>query len=190
MADRPPGEVTRLLVAWHEGDPSALDRLLPLLYEELHAMARRQLRHERAAETLQATGLVHEAYLRLVGTDLAWEGRRHFLAIAANTMRRVLVDHARTRNRSKRGGGMMAVSLGQVGSATAPDPIDVIAIDQALERLAAIDPRRARAVELHYFGGLEHKEIATVLDVSLATVERDLRFARSWIYDQVQGAGA
>lgn len=181
------GQVTQLLIAWHEGDASALDRLLPLLYDELHAIARRHLRDEHAAETLQATGLVHEAYIRLVGTDLAWEGRRHFLAISSNTMRRVLVDHARARARAKRGGGMVAVSLGDRPAEGSTDPLDVIAVDEAMDRLARADERKARAVELHYFGGLQQKEIAGILGVSLATVERDLRFALSWIYDQVQG---
>jgi RNA polymerase sigma factor (TIGR02999 family) len=182
-----PGEVTRLLTAWSQGDASAMERLMPLVYAELHAIASRALRNEHAADTLQTTALIHEAYLRLVGSDLAWEGRRHFLAIAARTMRRVLVDHARGKQRAKRGGGQAALPLDE---AQAPqertDPMDVIAIDMALEKLAAADERKARAVELHYFGGLEYDEIARVLEVSPVTVHRDLRFAKNWIYDQLR----
>lgn len=183
MAPPPTGEVTRLLVAWHDGDQAALDRLIPILYDDLHAIAGRCLRGERSAHTLQATALVSEAYIRLVGTDASWAGRPHFLAIAARTMRRVLVDHARSRSRKKRGGGAVAITLMDVSGGQGHDAIDVIAIDELLERLAAFDERKARAVELHYFGGLEYTEVAQVLGISPATVDRDLRFARSWIRD-------
>jgi RNA polymerase sigma-70 factor (ECF subfamily) len=180
------GEITRLLVDWSAGDDSAADRLMPLVYTELHDIASRFMRDEHAAATLQPTALIHEAYLRLVGSDVSWEGRRHFLAIAARTMRRVLVDHARSRLRDKRGGGAISVTLEESPFERQTDPIDVIAVDDALEKLAAIDERKARAVELHYFAGLEYDEIARALDVSPATVHRDLRFAKSWIHDQLR----
>jgi len=180
-------DITGLLAAWSAGDDAAADRLLPLVYSELHAIASRYMRDEHAAATLQPTALINEAYLRLVGSDVEWESRRHFLAIAANTMRRVLVDHARSRLRQKRGGERVRITLGERPAEDGTDPIDVIAVDAALEELAGMDERKARAVELHYFAGLEHREVARVLDVSTATVDRDLRFARSWIYDRLSG---
>ena len=180
------GEITQLLTAWHGGDESAGERLMPLVYAELHSIAGRYARNEHAAATLQPTALVNEAYLRLVDSDVPWESRRHFLAIAARTMRRVLVDHARARQRDKRGGGALNVTLGDPPSGENSDPIDVIAVDTALERLAAMDERKARAVELHYFAGLDYDEIARTLEVSPATVHRDLRFAKSWLYDQLR----
>jgi RNA polymerase sigma factor (TIGR02999 family) len=186
MTDADHGEVTRLLLAWGDGDDVALERLMPLVYAELHTMASRYLRDEHAADTLQTTALIHEAYVRLVGADVAWEGRRHFLTLAARTMRRILVDHARAKGRTKRGGAVMAVTLGDHALEPSMDPLDVLAIDEALEALAALDERKARAVELHYFGGLEYVEVAEVLGVSPVTVHRDLRFARSWIYDRLR----
>jgi RNA polymerase sigma factor (TIGR02999 family) len=179
-------DITELLTAWHAGDESAGERLMPLVYDELHAIATRYARDEHAAATLQPTALVNEAYLRLIDSGVPWESRRHFLAIAARTMRRVLVDHARARQRNKRGGGAINVTLGDSPSDQPVDPIDVIAIDTALDRLAAIDERKARAVELHYFAGLDYDEVARALDVSPATVHRDLRFAKSWLYDQLR----
>lgn len=180
------GDITQLLLAWRSGDEQAAERLMPLVYAELHAIADRFMRDEHAAATLQPTALIHEAYLRLVGSDVAWEGRRHFLAIAARTMRRVLVDHARSRLRDKRGAGVVQITLEDEPSDAERDPIDVIAVDGALEALAALDERKARSVELHYFGGLEYDEIAEALEVSPATVHRDLRFARSWLYDRLR----
>lgn len=178
-------EITQLLIAWRAGDASAGERLISRLYAELHAIAARHVRDEHAAATLQPTALVHEAYLRLAGSDVDWESRRHFLATAARTMRHVLVDHARARLRDKRGAGAVNVTLEDVASDEGTDPIDVIALDTALERLAAIDERKARAVELHYFAGLDYDEVARALDVSPATVHRDLRFAKSWLFDQL-----
>jgi RNA polymerase sigma factor (TIGR02999 family) len=186
MWDSERGEVTQLLTAWRAGDEAAGERLMPLVYAELHAIASRYARDEHAAATLQPTALVNEAYLRLVDSDVPWEGRRHFLAIAARTMRRVLVDHARARCRDKRGGGVVNVTLGDPASDAGADPIDIIAVDTALERLAEIDERKARAVELHYFAGLDYDEIAHALDISPATVHRDLRFAKSWLFDQLR----
>lgn len=180
------GEITQLLIAWGHGDESAMERLMPLVYDELHAIAGRFMRDEHDAATLQTTALVHEAYLRLVGGDVGWEGRKHFLAIAARTMRRVLVDHARGRRRLKRGGtDAVQVTLEDPSSADdgRTDPLDVIALDGALEGLARLDERKARALELHYFAGLEYPEVAEALGVAPATVHRDIRFAKNWIYD-------
>lgn len=178
-------EVTRLLLAWGGGDESAVERLMPLVYGELHAIARRCMRDESDAATLQTTALIHEAYMRLVGRDIEWEGRRHFFALAARTMRRVLVDHARSRQRAKRGGpGAVRVTLGDaLSDEPRGDPLDVIALDGALDQLARLDERKVRAIELHYFAGLEFPEVARTLGVAPATVHRDIRFAKSWIYD-------
>jgi RNA polymerase sigma factor (TIGR02999 family) len=184
----PDGDVTQLLLAWRDGDDAALNRLMPLVYAELHKIASRHLRNEAAVHTFQTTALIHEAYIRLVGADVQWDGRRHFLAIASRTMRRVLVDHARTRNRAKRGGGdAVAVTL----SDTTPvegdgiDRFDVIALDDALKQLESFDERKARVVELHYFGGLSYEEVATVVDISPATVHRELRMARAWLLKEL-----
>ncbi len=177
--------VSALLVQWRGGDESALDRLMPLIYDELHQLARRHLRGERANHTLQTTALVHEAYLRLVGSDVEWEGRVHFLAVAAQTMRRVLVDHARSRSRQRRGGGLKLVSI-ENAQAVAPAPaMDLIVLDEALDKLAAMDGRKARAAELHYFGGLSYDETALALGVSSATVHRELRVAKAWLYREL-----
>ena len=181
-------EITELLAAWSAGDASAGDRLLPLVYAQLHDIASRYMRDERAAATLQPTALINEAYLRLVGSDVQWESRRHFMAIAARTMRRVLVDHARARQRDKRSGDRVSITLENQPDRDRADPIDVIAIDDALDELAALDERKARAVELHYFAGLEYDEVARVLGVSTPTVTRDLRFAHSWLYDRLDEA--
>ena len=180
----PSGEVSQLLIAWKSGDGSALQRLLPLVYDELHALASRHLRGERPDHTLQTTALIHEAYLRLVGADVAWEGRGHFLAVAAQTMRRILVDHARRMGRAKRG-AQRPITL-EEGFAAAPERgPDVVALDEALERLSALDERKARAVELHHFGGLTYDETAAVLGVSPATVDRELRLAKAWLYREL-----
>ena len=179
------GEVSQLLIAWKNGDAAALQRLMPLVYDELHALASRHLRDERTDHTLQTTALIHEAYLRLVGADVAWEGHGHFLAVAARTMRRILVDHARQRGRAKRSGGQRPITLDE-GLAAAPErPPDLLALDEALERLSSLDERRARAVEMHYFGGLTYDETATVLGVSAATVDRELRLAKAWLYREM-----
>lgn len=186
MAQAEPGEVSRLLLAWRRGEREALERLLPLVYDELHALARRQLRGERPDHTLQPTALLHEAYLRLVGSDVAWEGRVHFLAVAAQVMRHILVDHARARARAKRGGGAERVTLDEALSSVADRPDDLLALDEALERLGAFDERKARVVELHYFGGLTYDEVAGALDVSPATVDRELRLAKAWLYRELR----
>ena len=181
-----PSEVTGLLASWREGDEAAHEQLIPLVYAELHRIAERSLGGERADHTLQPTALVHEAYLRLVGASVPWEDRAHFFAVAARAMRRVLVDHARARGRKKRGGDLARVTLEEAlaaGSARAPE---MLALDEAMERLAAQDERKARVVELHYFGGLGREEVARVVGVSPATVDRDLRMARAWLYQQMR----
>lgn len=183
--------VTRLLSAWRSGDARALDRLTPLVYDELRELAHRYMRRERPGHTLQATAVVHEAFVRLVGVDIPWQDRGHFYAVAARLMRRILVDHAKARHRVKRGGPVTLVSV-DVYEADADYPIatqgeiDVLEIDEALERLAEQDPRLANAVELHYFGGLTYQETAKTLGISEATVHRDLRLAKAWILKQIR----
>jgi RNA polymerase sigma factor (TIGR02999 family) len=182
-------DVTALLLAWGAGDQAALDRLLPAVYAELRRQARRALRREAAGHTLQPTALVHEAYLRLVDRrQVRWESRGHFFAVAAQAMRRILVDHARARRRAKRGGGAVALTLadadagtpdGLAGAAAAGvDPID---LDDALTRFAAVDPAKARLVELRYFAGLSIPEAAEALGVSPATAGREWAVARGWL---------
>jgi RNA polymerase sigma factor (TIGR02999 family) len=186
--------VTRLLGAWRSGDASALQNLTPLVYEELKTLARRYMRRERAGHTLQATAVVHEAFVRLVGMDVPWQDRIHFFAVAARLMRRILVDHAKGRQRTKRGGALSIVSLGSgneggqsIGNA---GEIDVLEIDDALERLAQRDARLAQIVELHYFAGMTYQETALALEISEATVHRDLRMAKAWILSQIRSPGA
>jgi len=180
-------EVTRLLAAWRgSGDEDALDRLIPLVYDELHALAARRLRGERPDHTLQATALVHEAYARLVEGDVRFDDRAHFFALAATAMRRILVDHARHRGRDKRGGGRARVTLNDEIAAAADRPDDILALDEAIERLAEHDERKARVVELHFFGGLTYAEIAAALEVSEATVDRDLRMAKAWLGNELK----
>ena len=166
----------------------ASSELLPLVYAELRRQAQRALRHERENHTLQATALVHEAWLRLDGQlDARWESRSQFLAVAAQMMRRVLVDHARTRRALKRGGGEMQVTLGDaVNAATPSNGVDVLALDEALERLSAMDPRKARLVELRYFAGLSIPDAAAALGVSQATVIRDWAVARMWLRRELE----
>jgi RNA polymerase sigma factor (TIGR02999 family) len=180
--------VTELLHAWSGGDARASEALVPLVYEELRRQARRALRREGEGHTLQATALVHEAWLRLDGQhDARWESRTQFLAVAAQMMRRVLVDHARTRRALKRGGGEVQVTLGDaVNAVAASNSVDVIALDDALARLAILDPRKARLVELRYFAGLSIPEAAATLGVSLATVGREWAVARMWLRRELE----
>jgi len=178
----PNHDVTRLLHELSGGDESALERLLPLIYDELRAIASREMRRERGDHTLQPTALVHEVFLKLVDRpDLSWESRAHFLNLAAQAMRRILVDHARRRGRKKRGEGAVRVTLDEalVGAGeAAPDLTDV---DDALERLGRKDPRKAKVVELRFFAGLSVPETARVLGISEATVKREWQFAKAWI---------
>jgi RNA polymerase sigma factor (TIGR02999 family) len=194
-ATAPPGPsghdahaVTELLRAWGGGDAGVSEALVPLVYSELRRQARRALRREGEGHTLQATALVHEAWLRLDGQhDARWESRAQFLAVAAQMMRRVLVDHARTRRALKRGGGETQVTLGDADNAVAaPDAVDVLALDDALARLAILDPRKARLVELRYFAGLSIPEAAAALDISPATVGREWAVARMWLRRELE----
>jgi RNA polymerase sigma factor (TIGR02999 family) len=187
-SDHPPHAVTELLRAWGAGDARAPEALVPLVYAELRRQAARALRREGEGHTLQATALVHEAWLRLDGQhDARWESRTQFLAVAAQMMRRVLVDHARARRALKRGGGGTQVTLGDAGHAVASvDDVDVLALDEALARLATMDPRKARLVELRYFAGMSIPEAATALGVSLATVGREWAVARMWLRRELE----
>jgi RNA polymerase sigma factor (TIGR02999 family) len=183
-----PARVTALLADARAGKAEALDALLPLVYAELRRVAAGYLRRERPGQTLQATGLVHEAYLRLMREQhVAWENRAHFCAIAANAMRQILVERARRRKAAKRGGAWARLTLDE-GLAAAPEAeVDVEALDEALSRLAARDPNQARLVELRYFGGLTIEETAAVLDVSPATVKRSWMVARAWLRRELEG---
>jgi RNA polymerase sigma-70 factor, ECF subfamily len=179
------GEVTRLLKAMRAGDATAGDRLFPLVYSELHRLARSYMRRERANHTLQATALINEAYLRLVGEDIDWYSRAHFIGMAAHVMRQVLVDYARAHAAQRRGGGIERVPL-QDDLAVAPERLDeVVFLDEMLGRLAADKPRQAQVVELRYFGGLAVEQIAQLLDVSPRSVKRDWSLAQIWLYRQV-----
>jgi RNA polymerase sigma factor (TIGR02999 family) len=186
--DRPSATpITRLLAEWRGGDKRALDAIVPQVYDELRGLAARHLASERPDHTLQATALVHEAYARLVDADISWLDRVHFFAVASGTMRRVLVDHARARGAEKRGGAFVAVTLHE-GLLAEEAPIDrLLDLDQAMERLASFDERKGKVVELRYFGGLNATEIASVLEVGVATVQRDLRAARAWLLKELSG---
>jgi RNA polymerase sigma factor (TIGR02999 family) len=178
---------TELLRAWSQGDQSALDRLVPLLYEELHRLARRHMRQERPDHTLQATSLVNEAYLRLIDVDrVEWRDRAHFLAVAAQMMRRILVDFARNRQRQKRGGGAVHVSLDDVPELPDSSDLDLVAINGALGALATFDSRMSQVVELRFFGGLTVAETADVLNISPETVMRDWKTAKVWLIRELR----
>ncbi len=180
--------ITHLLKEWSAGDPQALDRLTPLVYEELRHQAARYLRRERRSHTLQTTALIHEAYLRLIDAkDVHWQSRAHFFAIAANLMRRILVDHARRRDADKRGGSRVRVQLDEALAVADEADVDLLAIDEALDRLAVIDPQQARVVELRFFSGLSVEETAAALGVSPKTVKRDWSVARAWLRREIGG---
>ena len=175
-------EVTEMLVAWSNGDESALERLIPLVHDELHRLAHRYMNQERPGHMLQTTALVNEAYLRLVDSShVRWQNRAHFFAVSAKLMRRILVDFARSRNYLKRGGNAVQVSLDKVFAIMPEQDPDVVALDEALNALAAIDERKSRVVELRFFGGLNIEETAEVLKVSPDTVMRDWRLAKLWL---------
>ncbi len=173
--------VTRLLYQWRSGDAEALNHLMPHVYDELRRLARRAMQSEREGHTLQHTALVHEAYLHLVHMDVSWNDKAHFFAVTARAMRRILVDHARTKHRDKRGGDAVKVSLDQAPELPAEDGVDILDLDQAFQRLAALDPRQAEALELHYFGGLTIEEIGEVMGIAPMTVKRKLRMAKAWL---------
>ena len=183
------GDVTGLLLAWGRGDEKALEELIPLVYEELRRLATRYLRQERPGHTLQPTALVNEAYLKLVNQrQVAWKNRGQFFAIASQTMRRLLVDHARKHHADKRGGGATHVPLERVEPSSMPREVDVLALDRALERLAALDATQAKIVELRFFGGLTLEESAEVLGTSRASVVRAFRVARAWLERELSAA--
>jgi len=185
----PAGELTGLLRAWREGDGAALDELLPLVYAELRRIAAQRMRGERGGHTLQPTALVHEAFLRLVGQPIDWRDRGHFFAVASRAMRRVAVDHWRAGAALKRGGEGPHVELGDAAEpAVAPKSVDVMALDAALTRLERLNAQQARVVELRYFAGLSLEEVADVLDRSRASVFRDWRAAKTWLFRELSGA--
>lgn len=182
-----PANFTQLLTEWKSGKSQALDRLTPLVYDELRRLARNHMRGERGSHTLQATAVVHEAFMRLVQANVSLHDRGHFFALASRLMRRVLVDHAKSRSRMKRNGGVR-----DVRAELEPGPaanVDVVALDDALDGLASLEPRLAQVIELHYFGGLTYDQIAEAVGTSAATVHRDIRLARAWLLNEI-GSGS
>jgi RNA polymerase sigma-70 factor, ECF subfamily len=187
MTESSTGEVSQLLKNWGDGDESSLQILIPLVYEELRKIAHRQMARERAGHTLQTTALVNEAYLRLVGAaEIPWHDRAHFLALSAQLMRRVLVDHARGRGRAKRGGSMMKLSIDESLAIPVGPDNNLLALDDALKALAAADERKAKTIELRYFGGFSVEETAKILKVSVGTVMNDWKFAKVWLMREMQ----
>jgi RNA polymerase sigma-70 factor (ECF subfamily) len=188
MASSGQEQVTQLLSAWRGGDSSALDRLIPLVQPELQRLAHRYMSKERPGHTLQTTVLIHDAYLEFVdNTQPDWQNRAHFFAVAAQLMRRIMVDHARQRQALKRGGGALKVTLDEAAHAVEERAVELLALDEALEKLAAFDKRKADVVEMRYFGGLTMEEIADVLKVHVNTVTREWSAARAWLYATLRG---
>lgn len=184
----PTGEVTRLLVAFRNGEPEAEARLMELTYRELRKIAAGYMRRERSARSLQASDLVHEAYLRLIGqSTTAWRDRAHFFQVAAHLMRRILIDLARKRRADKRGGGVTPISLDKALNLAEAQPVDLLVLEQALERLQQCDARQCQVVEMRFFAGMSEEEIAEVLGVSARTINREWRMARAWLYEEVYG---
>ncbi|MFO7695005.1 MAG: sigma-70 family RNA polymerase sigma factor [Vicinamibacterales bacterium] len=188
MSHTQPQEVTQLLLAWSHGDRAALDRLIPLVLSELRRLAHHYMRGERAGHTLQTTALVNEAYIRLIDASrVEWRDRAHFFAVSANLMRRILVDFARKRRYQKRGGSAVMIALGE-GDVPSPQPgLDMVALDAALEALAAFDPRAASIVELRFFGGLTVEETAEVVGLSPRTIKREWAAAKAWLLGEMGG---
>lgn len=188
MIAPPRQQVTQILIDWNEGSPGAADRLMPLVYDELRQLARGYLRRERSDHTLQATALVHEAYLRLVDqTTVTWQNRAHFLGVAARQMRRILVNHARRRRAQKRDGEWNKIEFDEALAPAAERSINLIALDDALQDLAKLNPRHSQIVELRFFGGLTFEEAGEVLDVSSRTAQREWRMARAWLRQEIFG---
>jgi RNA polymerase sigma factor (TIGR02999 family) len=181
----PKHQITELLLAWRAGDAEALDRLMPVVYEQLRSLASHHLREERSGLTLRTSDLVHEAYLKLLSLKVVGGDRIHFMALASITMRRILVDHARANRRIKRGGGATRVVWDDALLATQPAGVDFLDLDAALTHLSEQDPRKARLIELFYFGGLKCEEAALILEVSTATVNRDLKLAKAWLRQEL-----
>ena len=187
MTTSSPQEITRLLFDWSRGDKAALDKLTPLVYAELRQIARRQMSKERADHTLQATALVNEAYLKMAGQEgFEWQSRAHFFAVCAQVMRHILIDHARTHARDKRGGGVIHVRLDEAAVSVEEQAAEFIALDEALRALEAFDPQKGRIIELRYYGGLSVEEVAEILQISPATVGREWRRAKAWLYRELQ----
>jgi RNA polymerase sigma factor (TIGR02999 family) len=186
LAHEPPSQVTKLLQGWRGGDRNDLEALLPLVYDELRRLAHYHLKNERPGHTLQTTALVHEAYFRLVGQELPeWESRAHFFAIAAQLMRQILVDYARRRRASKRGSGVCMLTLDDALALSRRKDVDIIALDDALNTLAELDPRQSRVVELRFFAGLSLEETSEVMGIATATVQRDWTAARAWLHREI-----
>ena len=184
-------QVTELLGRWRNGDRDALDSLIPLVYEELRRIAQHYLRNERPGHTLQSTALVHEAYVRLIRQDLPqWQNRAHFFAVAAQLMRQILVDHARAYRADKRGGGVCNLALDDAEKDAQPVDVDIVALDDALKTLSAMDPQQGKVVELKFFGGLSIEDTAEVLGVSSSTVKRDWITARAWLHRELDRSAA
>jgi RNA polymerase sigma-70 factor (ECF subfamily) len=184
-----PHRVTQLLADWSHGDDAALAELAPLVYEELRHLAHRHMGGQRTDHTLQTTALVNEAYLRLADqTNPRWQNRAHFFAVAARAMRQIVVDYARSQRSQKRGGGALKVELDEAAIVSPEQSKEIVDLHEALERLATLDSRKAQVVELKYFGGLNHDEIAEVLKTSTMTVRRDWMFAKTWLYDELHNA--
>ena len=184
-----PSEITRLLLAWSDGDRAALERLMPLVERELHRIARHYMRRENPGHTLQTTAVVNEAYLKLIDQrSVRWQNRAHFFGVAAQIMRRILTNYARDRQRDKRGGRAVQVSLSEVAAIGAETSAELIALDEALQKLAEVDERKSRVVELRYFGGLSVEETAEVLGVSTVTVARDWKLAKAWLAREIRNA--
>jgi RNA polymerase sigma-70 factor, ECF subfamily len=186
MANPSPHEVTQLLLDWRNGNKEALDRLTPLVYNELRRLANHYLRGERKDHTLQGTALVHEAYIKLIGhADLEWQNRAHFFGVAARLMRQILVDHARKHGAAKRGSGERDLSLDEAAIFSTERAESLVALDEALESLTEFDPRKSRMIELRYFGGLSIEEISEVEETSVATVKRHMRTAEAWLHKEM-----
>ncbi len=186
-----PSEVSQLLRAWGNGDRTALDKLMPLVYDELRRMAKRYMERQPAGHTLQTTALIHEAYLRLVDqSEAQWQNRAHFFAVAATAMRHILVDHARTRQAAKRDGAAQQVTLDEAAAVSVERAAELVALDDALQSLEAFDQRKSHVVEMRYFGGLTVEETAEALQVSPETVARDWRLARTWLLRELSKIGA
>jgi RNA polymerase sigma factor (TIGR02999 family) len=186
MVIDPSHDVTTLLLAWNNGDQEALDRLMPVVYNELRRMARRHMQSENPGHTLQATALVNDLYMQLIDQKrVNWKNRAHFFGVSAQIIRRLLVDHARARHRLKRGGGALKVEWNEEISPSPPIETTLLALDDALNQLSEIDPEKTRIIELRFFAGLSINEIAEVLKISPATVKRDWAFARAWLYRQL-----
>jgi len=184
-------EITRLLVDWSKGDQNALEKLTPIVYEELRRLAGRYLRQERYGHTLQSTALVHEAYLKLVGQhSIHWQNRAQFFGVAAQLIRRILVDYARNRHAAKRGANAPRLSLDEAIALPGERDLDLVALDDALEGLAKLDPRQSRLVELRFFAGLTMEEAAEVLNMSLATAKRDWTAAKAWLFREIRRQSA